>query len=96
MMGGDRGAEIERFFWLILNLLGKGFGYLLALAGGLFVLSYTMEYLRTDGSMFWNGAELTQWHEQWPLLAGGAAVLLLGLVLVRLLPVGLDDRSSPE
>ncbi|NNF15154.1 MAG: hypothetical protein HKN70_00335 [Gammaproteobacteria bacterium] len=94
-MSGDRGAEIERFFWLILNLLGKAFGFLMAIAGGLFVLSYGMEYWRTDGSMFWNGAELTSWSEQWPLLASGAAVFALGVMLVKVLPVGLD-KDQPD
>ena len=84
-MSTDRGAEIERFYWLIVNLLGKIFGYLMLLAGSLFFLGFASERFRT-GNMTWNGQTLTTFSEQWPLLLGGALVAIVGLVLVRVLP----------
>lgn len=84
-MSADRGAEIERFYWLIVNLLGKVFGFLMLIGGSLFFLAFVSEKLRT-GSMTWNGQTLSTFDGQWPLLAGGAAVALIGLALVRILP----------
>ncbi|MFK8030702.1 MAG: hypothetical protein AB8G18_10715 [Gammaproteobacteria bacterium] len=84
-MSADRGAEIERFYWLIVNLLGKVFGYLMLLSGSLFFVAFLMEKMRT-GAMTWNGRTLTEFSEQWPLLLGGAVVALIGLFLVRVLP----------
>ena len=93
-MTGDRGAEIERFYWVILNLLGKAFGFLMALAGGLFTLSYGVERLRTGGTMHWNGQALTEWSQQWPLLASGAAICALGLLLIKILPIGIPKKDG--
>ncbi len=84
-MSADRGAEIERFYWLIVNLLGKVFGFLMLIAGGLFFLSFLSEKLRT-GAMTWNGQTLVAFNEQWPLLVGGALVAAIGGLLVHLLP----------
>ncbi len=91
-MSSDRGAEIERFYWLIVNLLGKIFGYLMLVAGGLFFLGFAAERLRT-GAMTWNGQTLTAFDEQWPLLLGGALVAVVGLILVRVLPY---EKKTPE
>jgi hypothetical protein len=43
----DRGREIEAFYWLILNLLGIAFGYLMLIGGGLFALTFALEKLRS-------------------------------------------------
>lgn len=84
-MSANRGAEIERFYWLIVNLLGKVFGFLMLVAGGLFFFGFLAEKLRT-GVMTWNGQTLATLSEQWPLLVGGAVVALIGLALVLVLP----------
>lgn len=89
----NRGAQIERFYWLVLNLIGKAFGYLMALAGGLFCLSFLSERLRT-GEMIWDGRVLKTWPEQWPILLGGAIVFAIGLILVRLLPYERDEKPA--
>ena len=84
-MSANRGAEIERFYWLILNLLGKVFGYLMLLSGSLFFVAFLAEKMRT-GVMTWNGKTLTAFSAQWPLLVSGVVVALIGLFLVRVLP----------
>ncbi|MEM7081207.1 MAG: hypothetical protein AAF465_00505 [Pseudomonadota bacterium] len=85
-MSENRGAEIERFYWLLVNLLGKAFGFLMLIAGGLFFVAYGIEALRT-GQMTWNGQTLTEFREQWPLLLGGGLTAALGFVLIKLLPI---------
>ena len=92
-MSTDRGAEIERFYWLIVNLLGKVFGFLMLIAGSLFFLGFLSEKLRT-GTMTWDGRTLTTFSEQWPVLLGGALVALIGLVLVRVLPYQKKSQSE--
>lgn len=84
-MSNDRGAEIERFYWLIVNLLGKVFGFLMLIAGSLFFFGFGLERMRT-GQMTWNGQILTDFSDQWPLLLGGGLIALVGLVMVRVLP----------
>ena len=92
-MSENRGAEIERFYWLIVNLLGKVFGFLMLIAGGVFFVGFLSEKLRT-GAMTWNGQTLITFNEQWPLLLGGALVALVGGVLVRTLPY--ERKSDSE
>ncbi len=93
-MSGDRGAEIERFYWVILNLLGKAFGYLMMVAGGTFALSFLAEYWRTGGEMYWDGKTLDSWSQQWPLVASGVGVALVGLIMVKMLPVKMDKSQD--
>jgi len=94
-MTKDRGAEIEKFYWVILNLLLKVFAWLLMISGGLFAVSFGVERLR-DGVMSFNGKVLTEWSDQWPLLAGGAVVFLVGLLLLKILPIGLKKEQKSE
>ena len=91
-MSADRGAEIERFYWLLVNLLGKVFGYLMLVAGTVFFLAFLSEKVRT-GVMTWNGQTLTAFSEQWPLLVSGGTIALVGLLLVRVLPY---EKKSPD
>ena len=78
----DRGQEIERFFWLLLRLAALAFGCLLMLAGALFALSVTVEWLRT-GAIALNGTLYDGGPALWWIIATPVAVFLVGGLLVR-------------
>ena len=77
----DRGEEIERFYWLLMRMIGLVFGYLMVAGGGLFALSFLVEKLRT-GAVSIGGAAHSDAAMVAKLLAIPVLVALAGWALV--------------
>lgn len=77
----DRGKEIERFYWLLMRLIGTAFGYLMIAGGGLLALSFLAEKLRT-GAVTFGGAAHTDPLSAAKLVAVPGLIALAGWGLI--------------
>ena len=94
----DRGAQIERFFWLLVRLSALIFGYMMLLGGGLFALAFLVEQWRT-GAIALNGELHTDAGTRLRLIAVPVGVAIAGYGLTALArrnksPQG-ADRDAP-
>lgn len=77
----NRGAEIERFFWLLMRLAGTVFGWLMVLAGSVFALMFVVEQART-GAIAFNGQAVVEAGDRWRLIGTALAVVAGGYGLL--------------
>ena len=84
-----RAAEIRRFYFFLMRLAGVGFGYLFAIGGTLFAMSFALQKWRTGqvavNGQLYDGTAILLWVVVVPAL-----IAALGVFLVRRL------RRVPE
>lgn len=81
----NRLAEIERFYWLLLNLAGKAFGYLMLIGGIITAAAFLRDAV--DGVVSVNGREYADWTAKLAAVAIPSIVAYLGFLLVKILPI---------